>query len=415
MGSGLLFLLMMAISGHVYGEVPVVIGVATSLTTLEGRDSLLAARLAVEEINQGGGVAVGKRRVRLKIEAVDLKDAQADVKVQDAVARLESFLATSRATAVVAGPFRSEVLLPAMDVIARRQIPMISTIAMTPAMESKIMRQPDTYRTIFRTGLNTRYLADGLIAAMRFLNQQYGFRRVFIISQDAAWARSTVSLMLKLYFKPTGWQILATRHYPYETDDFSAALAEAACQDAQVILSIFDTPHSGQLVVQWKARQSPGLLCGFISPMMGPGAWKRFNGRIGGVLNMIFELGNIPSQTVAPASRFYEAFNTRYHREIEAGHGPAPTYESIYLLAQAITATGSLDAKRIAAALEGADRMGAMGRLRFNIGHQVIFGTDPEEAAVACLIQWNERGQRVIVYPPSLAESEILLPPSPVP
>jgi branched-chain amino acid transport system substrate-binding protein len=391
------------------GRTPVIIGVATSTTTLEGRESLLAARLAVEEINRRGGVRIDNGQVQLRIETVDLKDADPHGREETALARLETFLETHRVRALVVGPFRSEVLLPAMDVIARMHIPMIGTIAMTPAMESKVMKTPD-YRYIFRTGLDTRYLADALIASMRFLNRRYDFQRVFIMIQDVAWARSTASLMIKLYFKRAGWKILGIHHYPYETADFSAGLEEATRKGAQVILPIFDTPHSGQLVIQWKTHEAPGLLCGFISPMMGPGAWNHFDGRIGGALNLIFELGNIPSQRFPPASRFYDAFDRRYGREIEAGHGPAPAYEAVYLLAQAMEKSGSVDPGRLVLALEKSDRLGAMGLMRFNKGHQVIFGTDPQDAAVACLIQWRESGRRVIVYPPALAEGEIELP-----
>lgn len=406
-----LLLLMAGIAAPVEARAKdsLVIGVASSLTALEGRESLMATQLAVEEINANGGILLGDKRVRLQIERFDLEDSAPRVNVETALGQLEAFLDAHAVRAVVVGPFRSEVLLPAMDVIARRRIPMIGTIAMTPAMESKIMTNP-AYRYLFRTGLNTRYLADTLIESMRFLNLRFGFRRVFIMIQDVAWARSTASLMIKLYFERAGWQVLGIRHYPYQTVDFSDGLEEATRKSAQVILPIFDTPHSGQLVIQWKSRKTPGLLCGFVSPMTGPGAWKHFDGQIAGALNVIFELGNIPSLSFPPAAHFYQAFKARYGREIQAGHGPAPAYEAVHLLAQAIQTTGSLDPDRLVAVLEESNRLGAMGRMQFNKGHQTIFGTDPQEAAVACLIQWNESGHRTIVYPPALAEGEIVLP-----
>ena len=408
----MLLMLLAAIAAPVraFSIKEMVIGVATSLTTLEGKESLMAAQLAVEELNRSGKVRLNGKQIRLKIETIDLESSNPQVKVEDSLMRLETFLSAHAVKAVVVGPFRSELLLPAMDTIARRRIPMIGTIAMTPAMESKVMKDR-AYRYLFRTGLDTRYLADTLIESMRFLNRRFGFRRVYLMIQDVAWARSTASLMIKLYFERAGWKILGIRHYPYQTTDFSDGLEEATRNGAQVILPIFDTPYSGQLAMQWKSRQTPGLLCGFISPMSGPGAWTRYHGQIEGALNMIFELGNIPSRSFLPAADFYQAFKTRYGQEVEAGHGPAPAYEAVYLLAQAIHESGSLDADRLVTALERSNRMGAMGRLQFNRGHQVIFGTNPQETAVACLIQWNHAGKRVIVYPPSLAEGQVVLPP----
>jgi branched-chain amino acid transport system substrate-binding protein len=152
------------------------------------------------------------------------------------------------------------------------------------------------------------------------------------------------------------------------------------------------------------------LLCGFISPMVGPSAWGTFNGKITGALNVIFELGNIPSFQWEPAMSFYRAYRVKYGRKIESGHGPAPAYESIYILAEAIERAGSLEPDKIVAALESTDRTGVMGRIRFHRGHQVIFGNDPGEDALACIFQWQKDGRRKIVYPLSVAEGEIELP-----
>jgi len=149
--------------------------------------------------------------------------------------------------------------------------------------------------------------------------------------------------------------------------------------------------------------------------MVGPGAWRRFDGNITGTLNVIFELGNIPSQRWGPSIAFYKAFTEKYGRQIEAGHGPAPAYESVFILAEAIEKAGCLEPDKIVTALELTDRTGVMGRIRFHQGHQVIFGDDLANDALACVIQWGKNGQRKIVYPLSIADGDIELPPAPFP
>jgi branched-chain amino acid transport system substrate-binding protein len=155
------------------------------------------------------------------------------------------------------------------------------------------------------------------------------------------------------------------------------------------------------------------LLCGFISPMVGPDAWNAFQGKIEGALNVIFELGNIPSTRWQPSMDFHRAYQTRFGRDIQAGHGPAPAYESVYVLAEAIEKAGSLNADAIVTALESTDRSGVMGRLRFHRGHQVIFGDDPNHDALGCIFQWQKNGLRKIVYPLAVADGEIVLPGAP--
>ena len=95
---------------------------------------------------------------------------------------------------------------------------------------------------------------------------------------------------------------------------------------------------------------------------------------------------------------------------LTTGHGPAPAYESVYILAEAIERAGSLDPDAVVAQIKKTDRMGIMGRIRFDEGNQVIYGFDPKETAVAAVFQWTDDGKRRIVLPESLADSKIQLP-----
>jgi branched-chain amino acid transport system substrate-binding protein len=200
--------------------------------------------------------------------------------------------------------------------------------------------------------------------------------------------------------------------YPTGTSDFSSALMKARAKGAQVIMVIFDMPSSGVLVKQWKSMKVPALMAGFISPLAGSEAWKTFNGKIGGVMNSIFELGSAISSPKVPKSKeFYDKYKKTFGKEIQGGHGIAPAYESVYILAEAIERAGSLDPDAIVAELKKTDRKGVMGRIQYDEGNQVVYGTDPNENAIGLVFQWTEDGQRKIVFPAAVAEAKIQLPP----
>jgi branched-chain amino acid transport system substrate-binding protein len=387
----------------------IVLGVPTSLASLEGAESLRAVELAVAQINQAGGLKIGESRRNFRLEPFDLNDVQPGTPPQEAVARLRAFLERVKPHAILVGPFRSEVLLEAMDLLAEKKIPTLVSIAMSPAVDAKVLSDAK-YRYIFRVGINSKYLAVYLIEAMRLLKQNFGFQKVFILNQDVAWSRSTASLMIKLYFDRAGWQVLGQESIAEGTEDFSPSLTRIKDQGAQVILALFDMPSSLGLVRQWHDLKPPAILCGFISPAVSPQAWTATHGRLAGLINVVFELGNLPAAKYPPASAFQEAFRARHGRSVQSGHGPAPAYESVYILAQALERAGTLEAGRVAQALEATDRQGAMGRVRFHRGHQVVFGEDPQDVALASVVQWAESGKRVIVYPESIAEGRIVLP-----
>ena len=62
------------------------------------------------------------------------------------------------------------------------------------------------------------------------------------------------------------------------------------------------------------------------------------------------------------------------------------------------------------AELKKTDRMGMMGRIRFDEGNQAVYGTDPKETALGAVFQWGSNGTRRIVFPASIAEAKIKLP-----
>jgi len=402
--------LFLFIGTAIHAQKPIVIGVPTSLGFLEGKESYKAVQLAVEEINSAGGVKLQGKMRPFKVEALDIRDAAPGVPVPEALLGLEKIILEKRPAAIVVGPFRSEALLAGMDIIAKYRVPMLGTIAMTPLSEKKIKENPEKYRYIFRVSLNVIYWAKLLAGTMEKLRKEFGFNKVYLMNQDVLWARGTANAMKKRYFLKTGWEVLGHDQFPTGFSDFSSSLMKAKAKGAEVLFTCFDMPQSGVLVKQWKSMKVPALIAGFISPMAGQAAWNTFEKKIGGILNAVFEIGNIPCERYEPSKRFYEAYLKKFGQGIQSGHGPAPSYEAVYILKDAIEKANSLDPDSLVSAIEATDRIGVMGRIRFDKGHQVIYGKDPKEAALNCFFQWTEDGKRRVIYPDSIAEGKIFLP-----
>ncbi len=391
-------------------EDPILIGVPTSLTALEGKESLRAVEMAVEEINAKGGVKVGESKRMLKIETADLRDSSPGVPVQEALLGIEKIITDKKVHAILVGPFRSEALLAGMDLLAKYKVPMLGTIAMSPKSEEQVKEKPE-YKYCFRVCLNGKYLVGYLAQTLGFLNKEFGFKKFYAMHQDVDWARGTAGGTVKVAADKFGCENTGIEAYPTGSSQFESGLMKAKGSGAQAILPVFDMPQSGILVKQWKAMKIPAMMAGFISPMAGPGAWKTFDGKIGGCLNVIFEIGSaIPTAKYEPAKKFYDAYLKKYGQPLEAGHGPAPSYDAVYILAEAIERAGSLDADKLVDEIRKTDRQGVIGRIKFDEGNQVIFGNDPTQTATACVFQWTDDGKRVIVFPESISEGKIKLP-----
>jgi len=84
---------------------------------------------------------------------------------------------------------------------------------------------------------------------------------------------------------------------------------------------------------------------------------------------------------------------------------------AVYTLKEAIEKAGTINTDAVITALENVNLMGVYGRISFDKkSHQVIASDDPKLGAVTGIIQW-QKGKRVQIFPPKVAEAKILLPP----
>ena len=78
-------------------------------------------------------------------------------------------------------------------------------------------------------------------------------------------------------------------------------------------------------------------------------------------------------------------------------------------MAEAIERANSLDSDKLVTALEATDYAGVLGRTKFDAtAHNATYGFDPAEGDIVPVIQWID-GERVPVFPESIAETEIEL------
>lgn len=392
---------------------PVVIGVPTALGSIEGRDGWMAVQMAVEEINAKGGVQIGLTKHPLKAYSIDTREHEPGIPVHDALTATEKLILERKPHAIALGNFRSEVLLSSMDLISKYKLPYICSIAMTPLMQKKVTEDYEKYKYVFRNCLNAPYLAMYLGGVMRFIRKEFGLNRAYIVAQDVLWAKGT-GAGLEKWYKENAWEVVGFDTYATGSSDFSPSLLKVRAQKAQVIVPIFDMPQSGILLKQARAMQIPALIAGFISPIACENAWKVFEGEVEGMVNMIFEIGQVPVKAVPKSVAFNENYGKRWGEKARtelSGHGPGPSYDAVYILANAFERAKTIEPDSVVKAIEQTDMHGVIGRIKFGKDHQVIFGFDPKETAIGCAIQWKKPGVRVVVFPEVVAEGKIDLPP----
>jgi len=396
---------------------PIVIGVPTSLYTPFGSYGLKAVNLAVEEINAKGGVAVGNVKRPLKVVVADTRDGEPGTPVHDALMAYEKMITEQKPAAIVIGAFRSEVLIAAMDLVAKYKVPHLGTIAQTPGFQAQFKKDPAKYKYLFRVTTDALVDATYIAHTLDMLKKDFGLDKILYIYQDTAWAKFFAGFLQK-HSKETGWTEAGYEAYADGASDFSPALSKAKETKAQVIGMIWDVPlGAGVFAKQYVAMKVPSLLVGFIPPMGSPIAPKAVGPEVEYGMTVEFPVGATLALAKLPKTgEFLDKFKKKYGELPEPPAVNSSAYDSVFVLASAIERAGSLDPDKITEALEQTDYPGVSGRIKFNQDHIMVFGEkSADETGVCVVFQWQKDKdgnlKRVPVYPEFLAEGKIMLPP----
>ncbi len=396
----------------------IVLGIPTSIYTPFGKENIKAVQLAVEEINSKGGVKVGDKMMTFKIEIADTRGGEPTTPVHDALMAYEKLITEKKPHAIVVGAFRSEVLIAAMDIVAKYKIPHLGTIAQTPKFQQQFATDPQKYKYLFRVTTDAAIDAMYANAMLDRLKNDFNLNKIYFIYQDTLWAKAFAGIMSK-HVKETGWTELGFDGYAAGATDFSPALQKIKEQQAQVIGMVWDVPlGAGIFTKQYASMKVPALLfAGLVPPIGAPQAPKTIGPSVEYSLNLEFPVGSsLPLKKLPKTVEFLNNFQKKFKDLPEAPAVNSSAYDSVYILKEAIERAGSLDPDKLVEALEKTDYKGVSGRIRFDKNHTAIFGLEsPEETGFCVVFQWQKDSQgnliRVPVFPDVVAEGKVILPP----
>jgi branched-chain amino acid transport system substrate-binding protein len=392
-------------------EKPIVLGCPLSINFLYGWDAERGIRLAVEEINAKGGVTVGGQKRLFQVEVIDTRDLEPGVPVSEALLAVEKLILEKKADFLLGGPVRSEAALAAMGLLSKyKKVSIVSTGVLSPKYTALVEEQYNDYKYCFRIHGEAKWLVKEIMTCLTEIQKGFGLNKLFIMVQDVAHARGAGKILEGIASK-NGWDVTGTEVYPTGTGDFSMGLIKAKKTESQVLSIWMDMPESSILLKQWYDMKLPALPFGStLAAAEQPGFWDATKGKGQFCLANVVNAGNAPSNATDWTMKFYQAYTDRWNIPPE-GLGSSSSYMAVYVLKNAIESAGTLESDAVVSALEKTDMMGVYGRIRFNPkSHQVIPSFDPKEGAVGSIFQW-QNGDRVVVFPKSIAMGSIQLPP----
>lgn len=303
-------------------------------------DHLMAAKIALEEINASGGV-MGR-----PIQLIELDNQSTALGSHKAA--LEAV--NQGVSAVVGGPWSSHAIGMG-NALQKAGIPMISPIATNP----KLTEIGDY---IFRTCFIDSYQGEMLA---QFAHKDLGAKKVAVLTNVDQVYSIDLSEEFITKFKALGGQVSVRIDYIENLTEYGDLIAELLRHEFDAVLLPGYTRDSAQII---KTARHKGVVKPFIggdgwSPLMFNYAWEEFENS--------YYLTHWHKDLSDEKSIGF----TRKILERRGGDqvmsGMALSYDTMYLLADAIQRAGSAEPKKIRDALaQTSDFVGVTGRIVFD-------------------------------------------------
>lgn len=384
----------------------VVIGVIGPMSLPEGQAEERAVKLAAEEINAQGGILGYKIRVVVGDTKLDSNTASSEFRR----------LATIEKADVIIGGFSSGVMKTMMETMAETKTLFLAD-ASSPDHAKMVSQNYEKYKYWFRvTQNNGSTFALDLADMVRFLKDSgYDVKRVYIIRDEHIWTDPVVRA-LKPMLEEMGVEIVKDVSVPRGYSEYDQLIQEAESLNADLIMPILAISGTGDILTkQWATLKPKMLLAGHDLAAIDADFYSKTNG----MANYEIFIADGGALVTAPPTEkcreFLEAYKAKYGHYPES-HQAYGAYDAVYLYKMVVemAAKGGekdpFDPDVLVKYLEKFDASNPAELTRpiaFYKNHDLMWGNNYVRNWVA---QWQD-GKQYIIYPATVANGELKLPP----
>jgi branched-chain amino acid transport system substrate-binding protein len=339
------------VNAELTGSVPVV-----------GKSCVNAARMAVEEINGLGGIALANKTKMVELLVEDNED-----KGESAAAIAQKFV--SRRVIAMIGPNASRNAVPASVVAESNKLLMVSPWSTNPKLTQN-------KKYVFRACFTDDF--QGVVVAA-FVFKKLNVTAAAVLFDVASEYNKGIAEVFQKEFTRVGGKVVSFESYSTGDKDFSAQLSKIKASGAQ-LLFLPNYYNEVPLQVQ-QARQQ-----GFTGTVVGSDSWgseellKLGKDAMNG---MYFTTHYAPDMATEKANKFITNYEAKY------GSRPddvaALTYDSFGMLFESLKKAGADDPEKVLAQLSTLSEFGGVtGVMKFSPG-----SGSPSKSAVVIQIKDN--------------------------
>ena len=387
------------------------IGVCADIDNYRGRDLLQGVNLAVEQINDDGGL-LGRS---LEVIAEDDNSEMFPADVVVATNALTKLISSDKVDFIIAygGSFTPVF----QEIAAEHKKILFSVTYLNNDATQKVADDYDKYKYYFRLGIGNETTSDlGFVDGILTLQNYTGFNKLAFLVEDVRNLRDMVSGWADI-LADKGFEIVYNNAVEPGLVDFSSYLAMIEASGAEILSPMLVSQTGVAFVKEYYDRQSPFVVWGTVVMSRDLGFWDQTEGKCEYVTSLGLPLISgfpITNETLLTRNAYYEKW-----KEVPNGEATY-AYDAIrFILATAIRRVGTTDTEAVIKGLEEISVETSLARkFEFTDYHDIMKSAtdlnDPEkDNLVVCQFQW-QNGKQVPVYPTKImeeAEATYLYPP----
>ena len=388
------------------GREKVVVGVIGPMAVPEGQAQEKAVKLAAEEINAQGGILGYRITVVVGDTKLDPNTATSEFR---RLARVEK-------ADVIIGGFSSGVMNAMMETMAETKTLFLAD-ASSPEHAKKVEQNYEKYKYWFRVSQNNgSTFALDLADMVKFLRDSgYEVRKVYVIRDEHVWT-DPVMQALKPLLEEMDVEIVKDVKIPRGYSEYEQLILEAEKLNADVIMPVLAISGTGDILVkQWATLKPNILLAGHDLYAIDAEFYEKTNG----MANYEIFIADGGALVTAPPTEkcreFVEAYRAKYGHYPES-HQAYGAYDAVYLYKMVVemaASNGEKDPFDPEVLVRYLERFNASNPARltrtiaFYDNHDLMWGDNYVRNWIS---QWQD-GKQYIIYPPSVANGELKLPP----
>ena len=384
---------------------PIKIGFMGNLSSPSSISSKAAAMMAVDEMNQAGGIL--GRQIQLIVE--DTKG-----EIPKCVEIYKKLVMVDRVLAVVIAE-KVEMGVAGMEIGAELypEYPHIffSTIGSGDDIWHRVRDNYKKYKFGFQTYyfISTNYLKILSELNSEVFKKIIGVKKVAIVYEDMEWTKplrkglENVSPRLAEVYKKNGLEVVYETTLSLDQKMFTSVFEEIAASGAGVVDCTVGYIDEAAFVKQWaqsSARNIPLSIWGGLAGM--PPAWKMTEGKVAGVM-----IGS--SMVKVPISPKTIPFMDNLVAKYKVGpiFGSHTTYDTLYGFKKAIEkAGGAGNIEALIRQLEQVQEVAVLGTIGWDPKYHYNL---PYPKYITPIVQW-QKGEMKVVFPLRFKQADYISP-----